>query len=93
VRRGSENGGGVLVAGVPKSNGEVAGKLLRDDVVLMVSSFRVERWRGVEMAASRSGDSGRAHRRCGPAAWVRGNRIELVRELQWEVAVLTEHWL
>jgi hypothetical protein len=27
------------------------------------------------------------------AAWVRGNGIELVKELQWEVGVLTEHWV
>jgi hypothetical protein len=26
-------------------------------------------------------------------AWVRGNGIELVRELQWEVGVLAEHWV
>jgi hypothetical protein len=27
------------------------------------------------------------------AAWVRGNGIELVSELQWEVGVLAEHWV
>jgi hypothetical protein len=27
------------------------------------------------------------------AAWVRGNGIELVRELQWKVGVLAEHWV
>jgi hypothetical protein len=27
------------------------------------------------------------------AAWVRGNGIELVRKLQWEVGVLAEHWV
>jgi hypothetical protein len=35
-RRSSEGGGGVLVAGVPESGEEAAGKLLRDDVVLLV---------------------------------------------------------
>jgi hypothetical protein len=27
------------------------------------------------------------------AAWMRGNGIELVRELQWEVGMLAEHWV
>jgi hypothetical protein len=27
------------------------------------------------------------------ATWVRGNGIELVRELQWEVGVLAEDWV
>jgi hypothetical protein len=35
-RRSSEGGGGVLVAGVPEGGEEAAGKLLRDDVVLLV---------------------------------------------------------
>jgi hypothetical protein len=66
VRRASEDGGGVPVVGVPESDGEVAGKFLREDVVLMVSLLRAERWRSVGMAASRSGGGGRAHRRHGP---------------------------
>jgi hypothetical protein len=37
-RRSSEGGGGVPVAGVPEGSEEVAGKLLRDDVVLLVPS-------------------------------------------------------
>jgi hypothetical protein len=64
---GSEDGGGVLVAGVPESDGEVARKLLREDVVLMVSLLRAERWRNIGTAASRSGGGGRAHRRGGPS--------------------------
>jgi hypothetical protein len=35
-QRSSEGGGGVPVAGVPEGGGGVAGKLLRDDVVLLV---------------------------------------------------------
>jgi hypothetical protein len=35
-RRSSEDGGGVLVAGVLEGGEEAAGKLLRDDVVLLV---------------------------------------------------------
>jgi hypothetical protein len=35
-RRSSEGGGGVPVAGVPEGGEEAAGKLLRDDVVLLV---------------------------------------------------------
>jgi hypothetical protein len=66
MRRGSEDGGGVLVAGVLESDGEVAGNFLREDVVLMVSLLRAERWRSAGMAASRSGGGGRAHRRRGP---------------------------
>jgi hypothetical protein len=93
VRRGSEDGGGVPVSGVPESDREVAGKFLREDVVLMVSLLRAERWQSVGTAASRSGGGGKAYRRRGPAAWVRGNGIELVRDLQWEVGVLAEHWV
>jgi hypothetical protein len=63
VQRGFVDSGGVPVAGVQESGGEVAGKLLREDVVLMVSLLRVERWRSVRTAASRSGGGGRAHRR------------------------------
>jgi hypothetical protein len=35
-RRSSEGGGGVLVAGLLEGGEEAAGKLLRDDVVLLV---------------------------------------------------------
>jgi hypothetical protein len=66
VRRGSEDGDGVLIAGVPESDGELAGKFLREDVVLRVSLLRVEIGRSVGTAASRSGGGGRAHRRRGP---------------------------
>jgi hypothetical protein len=66
VRRGSEDGDGVPVAGVSESDGEVAGMFLREDVVRMVSLLRAERWRSVGTAASRSGGGGRAHRRRGP---------------------------
>jgi hypothetical protein len=66
VWRGSEDGGGVSVAGVLESDGEVAGKFLREDVVLMVSLLRAERWQSIGTAASRSSGRGRAHRRHGP---------------------------
>jgi hypothetical protein len=66
VREGSKDGGGVPVAGVLESDGEVVGKFLREDVVLMVSLLRAERWRSVRTTASRSGSGGRAHWRHGP---------------------------
>jgi hypothetical protein len=66
VRRGSEDGGGVPVVGVPESDGKVARKLLRVDVVRMVSSVRAKRWRSGGTTASRNGGGGRVHWRCGP---------------------------
>jgi hypothetical protein len=66
MRRGCEDSDGVLVARVPESDGEVAGNFLHEDVVLMVSLLRAERWRSVGTAVSRCGGGGRAQRRCGP---------------------------
>jgi hypothetical protein len=45
VRQGSKDGDGVSVARVPENDEEVARKLLRVDVVLVVSSVRAKRWR------------------------------------------------
>jgi hypothetical protein len=58
VRRGSEDGGGVPVAGVPEGNGEVAGKLLRVDVVLVVSLVRAKKRRSGGTTARPSGGDG-----------------------------------
>jgi hypothetical protein len=75
----SERGGGVVY------------ELCRGDVVWVVHLLRAGNdWSG-GLAASRSVGGGRAHRHCGPAAWVRGNRFELVRELQWVIVVPVGH--
>jgi hypothetical protein len=58
--------GGVPVAGVQESGGEVARKLPRDDVVLVVCLAGAERRRSVRTKARLSGSGARAHRRCGP---------------------------
>jgi hypothetical protein len=63
VRRGSEDGGGVSVAGVPESDGKVAGKFLREDTVLMVSLLRAERWWSVGTTVRPSGGDGQNGRR------------------------------
>jgi hypothetical protein len=60
------DGGGVPVAGVQESDGEVARKLPRNDVVLVVCLGGAERWRSVGTMVRPSGDGARAHRRCGP---------------------------
>jgi hypothetical protein len=44
----------------------VAGKLLRVDVVRVVSSVKSNRGRSSGTTASRNGGGGRVHRRCGP---------------------------
>jgi hypothetical protein len=54
-RRSSEGGGGVLVAGVPEGGEEAAGKLLRDDVVLLVPLAGVEGLCSGESTARPSG--------------------------------------
>jgi hypothetical protein len=54
-RRSSEGGGGVPVAGVPEGGGEAAGKLLRDDVVLLVPLAGAERRCSVGSTAGPSG--------------------------------------
>jgi hypothetical protein len=66
VRRGSEDGGGVPVAGVQEHDGEVAGKLLREDVALMVSLLRAESGWSIGTTVRPSGGGGRAHRHHGP---------------------------
>jgi hypothetical protein len=52
---GSEDGGGIPVAGVLENDGEVARKLLRVDVVLVVSSMTAKRWRSVGTTTRPSG--------------------------------------
>jgi hypothetical protein len=43
---------------VPENDGEVARKLLRVDVVLVVSSVRAKRWRSGGTTTRLSGDDG-----------------------------------
>jgi hypothetical protein len=71
----SRGGGGVPVAGVQEGDEEVARKLPRVDVVLVVSLVRAERGRNVWMTVKPSGGSGQDCRRgvlCGVS--VRGWR-------------------
>jgi hypothetical protein len=68
VQWGYEDGGGVPTVEVWEGDEEVARKLLRVDVVVVVSSVRAERWRSVGTAASKSGGGGRAHRRHCPGS-------------------------
>jgi hypothetical protein len=56
---------GVPVAGVPEDGGEVARKLPRDDVVLVVCLAGAEKRRSSGTMARPSGGKARAHRRCG----------------------------
>jgi hypothetical protein len=63
--RASRNDDGVPVAGVPEDSGEVARKLPRDDVLLVVCLAGAERRRSGETTARPSGSGARAHRRCG----------------------------
>jgi hypothetical protein len=60
------DGGGVPVAGVQESGRDVARKLPRDDVVLVVCLAGAERRRSVGTTARPSGGGARAHRRCDP---------------------------
>jgi hypothetical protein len=74
---------GVPVAGVPEDGGEVARKLPRDDVVLVVCLAEAKRrWSGGTTARPSDGGA-RAHRRCGlgysselllASRWARGAR-------------------
>jgi hypothetical protein len=76
---------------VREGSEEVARKLLRVDVVLVVSSVRAERGRSGETTA-RPSSGGELDCRRGilvVRAWVDGE--ELVRELRWDVAVPMEH--
>jgi hypothetical protein len=56
---------GVPVAEVPEDGGEVARKLPRDDVVLVVCLAGAERRQSDGMMARPSGGGARAHQRCG----------------------------
>jgi hypothetical protein len=56
---------GVPVAGVPEDGGEVARKLPRDDVVLVVCLAGAESWRSGGTTARLSGGGARAHWCCG----------------------------
>jgi hypothetical protein len=63
------------VAGGQESGGEVARKLPRGDVVLVVCLAGAERRRSVGTTARPSGGGARAHRRGGPAALARKSEI------------------
>jgi hypothetical protein len=71
---GAPRGGdGVPVAGGQESGGEVARKLPRDDVVLIVCLAGAERRQGVGTATRLSGGRARAHRRHGRGCSGAGN--------------------
>jgi hypothetical protein len=61
----SRGGDGVPVARVPEGSEEVARKLLRDDVVLMVPLAEAEGRCSVGSTVRPSDGGARAHRRCG----------------------------
>jgi hypothetical protein len=58
VRRSSESGSGVPAAGMQEGDGKVARKLLRVDVVLVVSLVRAKRGRSVGTTVRPSGGGG-----------------------------------
>jgi hypothetical protein len=61
VQRSSKSGGGVPAAGVQEGDGKVARKLLRVDVVLVVSSVRAKRGRSIATMVRLSGGGGEDH--------------------------------
>jgi hypothetical protein len=63
VRRSSESGGGVPTAGMREGDGKVARKLLRVDVVLVVSLARATRGRSIGTTMRLSGGGGKDRRR------------------------------
>jgi hypothetical protein len=63
VRRSSKSGGGVPAAGTQEGDGKVARKLLRVDVVLVVSLARAKRGRSAGMMMRPSGGGGEDRRR------------------------------
>jgi hypothetical protein len=63
VRQNSKSGGGVPVAGMQEGDGKVARKLLRVDVVLVVSLARAKRGRSVGAMVRPSGGGGEDRRR------------------------------
>jgi hypothetical protein len=91
---GAPRGGdGVPVAGGQESGGEIARKLPRGDVVLVVCLAGAERRQSVRTTVRPSGGGAGAHRRSGPAALARKSEIGWVCEHQWVAAVLLEHWI
>jgi hypothetical protein len=69
------------VAGVQESGREVARKLPRDDVVLVVCLAGAERGWSVGTTARPSGGGARPHRHGGPGCVGAGNGIGLLSEL------------
>jgi hypothetical protein len=63
VWRSSESGGGIPAAGMQEGDRKVAKKLLRVDVVLVVSLARAERGRSIGMTVRPCGGGGEDHRR------------------------------
>jgi hypothetical protein len=66
---------------VPEGGGEVARKLCRGDVMLMVCLAGAKRGWSVRTTARPSGGGARAHRRGGPGCVGAGNGIGLLTEL------------
>jgi hypothetical protein len=66
---------------VPEGSGEVAKKLLRDDMVLAVCLAGAERGWSAGTTARLSGGGARAHRRGGRGCVGAGNGIGLLSEL------------
>jgi hypothetical protein len=64
--------GGVPVVEEPEAGGEVARKLPRGDVVLVVCLAGAKRRRGVGTAVRSSGGGARAHQRHGRGCWGAG---------------------
>jgi hypothetical protein len=56
-------GGGVPAVGVQEGDGKMARKLLRVDVVLVVSSMRAKRGRSIGMSVRPSGGGGQDYQR------------------------------
>jgi hypothetical protein len=63
VRRSFESGGGVSAVGMQEGDGKVARKLLRVDVVLVVSLARAKRGQSIEAMVRPSGGGGEDRRR------------------------------
>jgi hypothetical protein len=89
----NRGGDGIPVAGGQESGGEVARKLPRDDVVLMVCLAGLRGGGSSGRRRGRAAAEARAPRRSGPGDLVRESAIERVCEHQWVAAVLLEHWI
>jgi hypothetical protein len=91
---GAPRGGdGVPVVGGQESSGEIARKLPRGGVVLVVCLAEV---RGSGSSGRRRGGAAaeaRAHRRSGPVDLAQDSKIGWAWEHQWLAAMLLEYWI